>query len=127
MDTGPEFLIDGDKVGEFFRLIGVSREALSAAGALGQGSEGGTGLDLSKAAELADISVTELVERCVREGIMRTPVGELSRLAPRPPVELTNMEQLEGSIQWLSRSVAAVSQSQPGDNIRLPQPDYLNL
>ena len=127
MDTGPEFLIDGDKVGEFFRLIGVSREALSEAGALGQGSEGGTGLDLGKAAELADISVTELVERCVREGIMRTPVGELSRLAPRPPVELTNMEQLEGSIQWLSRSAAAVSQSQPGDNIRLPQPDYLNL
>ena len=127
MDTGPEFLVDGDKVGEFFSLIGVSREALSEAGALGQGSEGGTGLDLNKASELADISVTELMERCVREGIMRTPVGELSRLAPRPPVELANMEQLEGSIQWLSRSVAAVSQSQPGDNIRLPQPDYLNL
>ena len=34
------------------------------------------------------------------------------------------MEQLDGSIQWLSRSVAAVSRSQPGDNLRLPQPDY---
>ena len=37
------------------------------------------------------------------------------------------MEQLDGSIQWLSRSVAAVSQSQPGDNIRLPEPDYLDF
>lgn len=54
---------------------------------------------------------------------------ELAKLAPdhRPPVELTNMEQLDGSIQWLSRSVAAVSQSQPGENIRLPEPDYLDF
>ena len=54
-------------------------------------------------------------------------MSALANLAPRPPVELTNMEQLEGSIQWLSRSVAAVSQSQPGDSIRLPQPDYLDF
>jgi len=54
-------------------------------------------------------------------------MSELAKLAPRQPVELTNMEQLEGSIQWLSRSVAAVSQSQPGDNIRLPEPDYLDF
>ena len=52
---------------------------------------------------------------------------KLSALAPREAKELTNMEQLEGSIQWLSRSVAAVSQSQPGDSIRLPQPDYLDF
>lgn len=32
-----------------------------------------------------------------------------------------------GILKWLSRSVAAVSQSQPGDTIRLPQPDYLNF
>ena len=54
-------------------------------------------------------------------------MSELAKLAPRQPVELTNMEQLDGSIQWLSRSVAAVSQSQPGENIRLPQPDYLDF
>ena len=54
-------------------------------------------------------------------------MSELAKLAPRQPVELTNMEQLDGSIQWLSRSVAAVSRSQPGENIRLPQPDYLDF
>ena len=54
-------------------------------------------------------------------------MSALNRLAPRTAVELTNMEQLDGSIQWLSRSVAAVSQSQPGENIRLPQPDYLDF
>ena len=37
------------------------------------------------------------------------------------------MAQLDGSIQWLSRSVAAVSQSQPGDSIRLPQQDFLDF
>ena len=54
-------------------------------------------------------------------------MSELNRLAPRAAIELANMEQLDGSIQWLSRSVAAVSQSQPGENIRLPQPDYLDF
>ena len=54
-------------------------------------------------------------------------MSELAKLAPRQPIELTNMEQLDGSIQWLSRSVAAVSQSQPGDAIRLPEPDYLDF
>ena len=54
-------------------------------------------------------------------------ISALSKLAPRAAIELTNMEQLEGSIQWLSRSVAAVSQSQPGESIRLPQPDYLDF
>ena len=54
-------------------------------------------------------------------------MSALNKLAPRPAIELTSMEQLDGSIQWLSRSVAAVSQSQPGDNIRLPQPDYLDF
>ena len=122
-----EGLIDA---GELAGLIGVSTEELirvAGAGDIVSGADRIIGIDYGKAAGLADISVTELMERCAREGIIRTPVGELSKLAPRPPVELTNMEQLEGSIQWLSRSVAAVSQSQPGDNIRLPQPDYPNL
>ena len=56
-------------------------------------------------------------------------LGGLAKLAPpnRPPVELKDMNQLDGSIQWLSRSVAAVSQSQPGDRLRLPQPEYLDF
>ena len=54
-------------------------------------------------------------------------MSALAKLSPRQPVELTNMEQLDGSIQWLSRSVAAVSQSQPGDSIRLPEPGYLDF
>ncbi len=54
-------------------------------------------------------------------------MSALNNLAPRAAIELTNMEQLNGSIQWLSRSVAAVSQSQPGEAIRLPEPDYLDF
>lgn len=54
-------------------------------------------------------------------------MSALNNLAPRAAIELTNMEQLDGSIQWLSRSVAAVSQSQPGEAIRLPEPDYLDF
>lgn len=54
-------------------------------------------------------------------------MSALSKLSPRSAIELTSLEQLDGSIQWLSRSVAAVSQSQPGDSIRLPQPDYLDF
>ena len=54
-------------------------------------------------------------------------MSELAKLSPRQPVELTNMEQLEGSIQLLSRSVAEVSQSQPGESIRQPEPDYLDF
>ena len=54
-------------------------------------------------------------------------MSALEKLAPRDPKELTNMEQLDGSIQWLSRSVSAVSQSQPGEAIRLPDPDYLDF
>ena len=59
----------------------------------------------------------------------RQATTELTLLAPpnRPPVLLKNMEQLDGSIQWLSRSVAAVSQSQPGENLRLPQQDFLDF
>ena len=120
-------MIDGDKVSQFLRVIGRSEKQLDAAGALGEGTEGAGGLDLGRVAELVGMNVLDLVDLCVREGVMRTAVGELSRLAPRPPVELTNMAQLDGSIQWLSRSVSAVSQSQPGDSIRLPQPDYLNF
>ena len=122
-DGIPEWMVHGDRVDDFFKLIGFSYEQLTAAGAIGDGTEGSAGLNLGQVAELADTSVLELIERCVSAGVMRTGMGELSRLAPRPPVELTNMAQLDGSIQWLSRSVTAVSQSQPGDSIRLPQPD----
>ena len=60
----------------------------------------------------------------ISNGRNRADMKALAKLAPREPVELTNMEQMDGSIQWLSRSVAAVSQSQPGENIRLPQQDF---
>ena len=66
---------------------------------------------------------------CFGVGSPDLPVdmSALNELAPRAAIELTNMEQLDGSIQWLSRSVAAVSQSQPGEAIRLPEPDYLDF
>ena len=62
----------------------------------------------------------------ISDGRNRADMEALARVAPpnRSPVELTNMEQLDGSIQWLSRSVAAVSQSQPGEGIRLPEQDF---
>lgn len=50
----------------------------------------------------------------------------LAKLFPRTTVELIDMEQLDGSIQWLSRSVTAVSQSQPGQGIRLPEQNFRN-
>jgi uncharacterized protein YegL len=58
--------------------------------------------------------------------IGREVTQELAKLAPpnRPAVELKNMEQLEGSIEWLSNSMAAISRSQPNDTIDLPSPDY---
>ena len=122
----PEWKVEGDKAPDFFRVIGRTDEQLEAGGAFGgAGAEGGRGLSLGRVAELVGMSVSDLVDMCVREGVMRTGMSELSRLAPRPPVELANLAQLEGSIQWLSRSVSAVSQSQPGDSIRLPPQDFL--
>lgn len=63
----------------------------------------------------------------ISDGNNRADMKALAKLAPRQAVELTSMEQLDGSIQWLSRSVAAVSQSQPGESIRLPQQDFLDF
>ena len=54
-------------------------------------------------------------------------MSDLRKLSPREPQELTNMAQLEGSIEWLSKSVSSISQSQVGDSIRLPEPDYLEF
>ena len=112
-------------LGDLADVSGVSVAEIERSASVGQDAEGMGIVSFEKVAELAGISEEELVERGVGRGVFRTPLGELSKLAPRPPVELTNMAQLEGSIQWLSRSVAAVSQSQPGDSIRLPAPDYL--
>ena len=123
----PDWSISGAKFGEFLRLIRLTEGQLEGYGAFGEGTEGARGLDLGRVAELIGENVTDLVERCAIAGIMRTAAGELTKLAPRPPIELTNMAQLDGSIQWLSRSATAVSQSQPGDSIRLPQPDYLDF
>ena len=87
----------------------------------------GRRLDLGRLAELTGETVPELMERCVMEGVMRIGIDVLSKLVPRRPIELTNMAQLEGSIVWLARSVEAVSQSQPGDSLRLPQLDFLDV
>ena len=121
----PDFMLYQQE--RFYQLIGTSYEKLYHAGAFGRGREGATGINLHRVAEVVDMSVTKLVELGVREEVLWTPVSVLSKLAPRPPQELTSMEQLDGSIQWLSRSVAAVSKSQPGEGIRLPEPDYLNF
>ena len=87
--------------------------------------------DLGKAkARLAELEQNNSVAFfCFGIGSPDLPadMSELAKLAPREPKELTNMEQLEGSIEWLSRSVAAISQSQVGDRIRLPEPDYLDF
>ncbi len=91
----------------------------------GEGSDRGEELNRT-AARLVEVEENRSVAFfpfCIgREG-----TSMLAKLFPRTPVELTNMEQLDGSIQWLSRSVAAVSQSQPGESIRLPEPDYLEF
>ena len=126
-DGIPDFSIAGEKMAQFYRLTGFSEKALEAEGAFGQGTEGARGLDLGRVAELTGETVLELVERCVEAGVMRTSMGELTKLAPRQPIELTHMRQLEGSIEWLSNSVNAVSQSQPGDSLRLPQLDFLDV
>ena len=126
VDTDSEYFIPDPE--KFYRLLGTSWEKAREAGVNRVGSESGTeSNDFTRLAEMVHMSPPEITEWGIREGVIHTAVGELTKLAPRPPVELTNMEQLDGSIQWLSRSVAAVSQSRPGDSIRLPQPDYLNF
>ena len=123
----PDFAIDRDVFPHFLKVIGRSYEQLDDAGAFGDGVEGAGGLNLGRVAELVGMSVSDLVDLCVSQGAMRTGVDELTRLAPRPPVILTNLAQLEGSIEWLSRSVSSISQSQVGDSIRLPPQDFLDF
>ena len=108
---GQEFLVDGDKVQDFYRSLDLSERTLTEAGVFGQGPEGVTSFDLNKVAQLTGVSVQEIMDRAVREGVMRTALGELSKLAPRPPLVLNNVEQLDGTIQWLSRSVISVIRS----------------
>ncbi len=80
-------------------------------------------IDLQGIANFTGTSYDKLVE------LGRTPKDYLDQLvtSQRPPVILTNLEQLAGSIEWLSRSIAAVSRSQPGEGIRLPSPEYQNF
>ena len=66
----------------------------------------------------------------ISDGQNRADMKALAKLAPRQPVELTNMERLDGSIHWLSRSGRFDSPHfcQPGEYIHLPPPDdYLNF
>ena len=83
--------------------------------------------DWNTLGNLIGISGYDLYQQCLREEVILTPLNELSKLAPRPPQELTTLAQLEGSIEWLSHSASSVSKSQPGDSIRLPPQDFLDF
>ena len=51
-----------------------------------------------------------------------------SMMAPQRPAQPLRENQLRGIFQWLANSVSAISSSQPGDRIRLPNPeDYLDF
>ena len=52
---------------------------------------------------------------------------KLAQIAPpnRPPMQLREA-RIEEMFLWLSNSVSAISQSQPGDSIRLPTPGFLD-
>lgn len=47
----------------------------------------------------------------------------LNRIVKRPVKELTSVTQIGGVMEWLSNSMSAVSDSQPGDRVRLADPD----
>ena len=129
------FIIKGDieglvDTGDIAAMVGVTTEELLRVAGTGDivgGADRIIGIDYAKVAAMAGVSEQELAERINREVTAQTPMEELTRLAPRPPRELTNLAQLEGSIQWLSRSASAVSQSQVGDSIRLPPQDFLDF
>ena len=52
---------------------------------------------------------------------------KLAKIAPpnRPPMQLQEA-RIEDIFQWLSNSLSVISQSQPGDRVRLPTPDFLD-
>ena len=128
ISNGVESLIHMDKLAE---LLGIGWEEFARMVVFGESITpdipGSVDFDWDTLGNLVDLSGSDLYARCLAQGVIQTPMGELAKLAPRPPKELENMQQLDGAIQWMSRSVAAVSQSQPGDSIRLPEPDYLNF
>ena len=51
----------------------------------------------------------------------------LARIAPpnRPPMQLKEA-RIEDIFRWLSNSLSVISQSQPGDRVRLPAPDFVD-
>ena len=52
---------------------------------------------------------------------------QLAKIAPpnRPPMQLQEAK-IEDLFRWLSNSMSVISQSSPGDRIRLPAPDFLD-
>ena len=49
-------------------------------------------------------------------------------MSPDRPPRLLQHAQISGIFQWLAASVSAISQSQPGDRLRLPAPEtYLDF
>ena len=66
---------------------------------------------------------------CFAFGVESADMNMLASLMSetRPPKQLQS-QQLKGVFQWLANSVSAISQSQPGDRLRLPPQDpYLDF
>ena len=61
-------------------------------------------------------------------GVDGANLKKLATIAPpnRPPQPLREAK-IEELFLWLSNSMSAISQSQPGDRIRLPHPDFLDF
>ena len=61
-------------------------------------------------------------------GVDGANLQKLATIAPpnRPPQPLRE-SKIEDLFLWLSNSMSAISQSQPGDQIKLPHPDFLNF
>ena len=54
-------------------------------------------------------------------------LNALAKIAPpnRPPMQL-HEARIEDIFHWLSNSLSVISQSQPGDRVRLPTPEFLD-
>lgn len=61
-------------------------------------------------------------------GIKGADITAVNRIVVRPAKELSDTAQIGGVLEWLSNSLSMVSQSQPEDTMRLPDPeDYLDF
>ena len=54
-------------------------------------------------------------------------IAAMNRIMVRPAVELSTTDQIGGSIEWMSKSLSVMSESQPGEATRLPDMDFLTV